>query len=66
MAQNHIPTEPQAPQDKHFVPEWAARAREESNRETEGMTAEEEIAYYERGARQFRAEQAEGFKTRRH
>jgi hypothetical protein len=65
MAQNHIPIEPQAPEDKHFVPEWAARAREESNRETEGMTAEEEIAYYEQGAHQFRNEQNERMRARR-
>lgn len=44
-------TEPRTDEEKYLQPEWLDRAREEIRRDTEGMTAEEEVAYYnERGA----------------
>jgi hypothetical protein len=59
MENNQNATEPQASEDSYFMPEWLEKAREQMNRDTQGMTAEEEMAYYEARARQFRAEQAE-------
>ncbi len=43
--------EPRTEGEKYFQPEWLDRAREAIRCDTEGMTAEEEAAYYnERGS----------------